>query len=90
MKKAEGRRQKIKIKRNETMAKKYNPFRPNQPIFTGMFAGRMDEMDRIDNLLFQTKESNPSHILIQGERGIGKTSLLLVANHFAKGTLNPG
>ncbi len=70
------------------MAKKYNPFRPNSPVFTGMFAGRVNEIDRLDNLLFQTQESNPSHMLILGERGIGKTSLLIVANHFAKGTLD--
>ncbi len=69
------------------MAKKNNPFRPNHPVFTGMFAGRADEIERLDTLLFQTQKSNPSHILIQGERGIGKTSLLIVANHFAKGTL---
>jgi len=70
------------------MAKKYNPFRPNHPVFTGMFAGRIDEIERLDSLLFQTQKDNPSHILILGERGIGKTSLLLVANHFAKGTLS--
>lgn len=70
------------------MTKKYNPFRPNHPVYTGVFAGRMNEINRLDNILFQTKESNPSHILIQGERGIGKTSLLIVSNHFAKGTLS--
>jgi len=70
------------------MAKKYNPFRPNHPVFTGMFAGRINELERLDNFLFQTQENNPSHVLIQGERGIGKTSFLLVANHFAKGTLS--
>ena len=69
------------------MAKKFNPFRPNNPVFTGMFAGRINEIERLDTLLFQTKESNPSHILIQGERGIGKTSLLIFAKYFAKGTL---
>jgi len=53
-----------------------------------MFAGRINEIERLDDLLFQTKESNPSHILIQGERGIGKTSLLIVARHFAQGTVH--
>lgn len=70
------------------MPKKYNPFRPNSPVFTGMFAGRINEIERLDDILFQTKESNPSHILYEGERGIGKTSMLLVASHFAKGTLS--
>lgn len=69
------------------MTKKYNPFKPNSPVFTGVFVGRTGEIERLNNLLFQTKMANPSHILIHGERGIGKTSLLLVANHFAKGTL---
>jgi hypothetical protein len=77
------------LKENK-MPRKYNPFRPNQPIYTGMFAGRMDEIKRIADLLYQTKEGNPSHILIHGERGIGKTSLLLVARHFAQGNLNWG
>jgi len=70
------------------MAKKYNPFTPNQPVFTGMFAGRGNEIDRLDDLLFQTREGNPSHVLIQGERGIGKTSLLIVAKHLAQGGFN--
>lgn len=69
------------------MPKKFNPFTPNSPVYTGMFAGRVKELERIDTLLFQTKNGNPSHILILGERGIGKTSLLLVTSHFGKGTL---
>jgi len=69
------------------VASKYNPFRPNSPVYTGMFAGRIKEVGRIDELLYQAKLENPSHMLIIGERGIGKSSLLLVANHFSKGTL---
>ena len=69
------------------MAHKYNPFKPNSPVYTGMFAGRGKEIERIDEILYQTKHGNPTHILINGERGIGKSSLLLVANHFSKGTL---
>jgi len=69
------------------MKGRYNPFKPNSPVYTGMFAGRLSETDRIDEILNQTKLGNPSYILIIGERGIGKSSLLLVANHFAKGML---
>ena len=69
------------------MTKKYNPFKPNSPVFSGEFVGRTQEIGRIDDLLYQTKMDNPTHILLHGERGIGKTSLLLVANHFAKGSL---
>lgn len=69
------------------MASRYNPFRPNSPVYTGMFAGRMKEIERIDQILYQTKLENPAYVLIIGDRGIGKSSLLLVANHFARGTL---
>src|SRR3989339_2119634 len=69
------------------MVIRYNPFRPNSPVYTGMFAGRIKEIDRIDELLYQAKLANPANILIIGERGIGKSSLLLVANHSSKGTL---
>ena len=57
--------QKKEHENNSCIWEKYNPFRPNQPIFTGMFAGRMNEIERLDELLFQTKESNPSNMLIQ-------------------------
>lgn len=60
---------------------------PNSPVFMGMFSGRIRELKRLDYSLFQTQMSNPTHILINGERGIGKTSLLIVAKLFAKGTL---
>ena len=66
------------------MSKRYNPFKPNQPVFDTVFAGRMKEITRIDDVLFQTKHNNPCHLLITGDRGIGKTSLILAANHFAK------
>ena len=69
------------------MTYRHNPFKPNNPVYTGMFAGRMSEIARTDEILFQTANDNPTHILFIGERGIGKTSLLLVANYFAKGEL---
>jgi hypothetical protein len=56
---------------------KYNPFRPNSIVTTGMFCGRFDEMKAAEQSLFQTKHENPKHFLISGERGIGKSSLLL-------------
>jgi Cdc6-like AAA superfamily ATPase len=67
------------------MKYKYNPFRPNSPVFKGMFVGRVNEIKRMDEVLFQTKNGNPTHLMIVGERGIGKSSLLLVANYIAKG-----
>ena len=69
------------------MVKKYNPFRPSSPVYNNMFIGRMEEIDNIDASLFQTKNGNPNHIIFTGERGIGKTSLLILANFFAKGEI---
>jgi len=56
---------------------KFNPFRPNEIVHPGMFAGRYDELFALEKTLFQTKHGNPTHFLIDGERGIGKSSLFL-------------
>lgn len=56
---------------------KYNPFKPGSIIHPGMFSGRMAEVEKLEKALLQTKNGNPEHILIHGERGIGKSSLLL-------------
>ncbi|MBN2519297.1 MAG: ATP-binding protein [Bacteroidales bacterium] len=69
------------------MPNRFNPFRPNHPVYTGLFAGRFDEIKKIDNALFQTSFDNPTNLLLIGERGIGKTSLLLVAKYFAQGEI---
>lgn len=66
------------------MSDKFNPFQPNSPVFTGMFVGRIKEIKRIEQILYQTKNSNPSHIIIFGERGIGKSSLILVTKYYAE------
>lgn len=64
---------------------KINPFTPNSPVHRDMFAGRVKEIDAIDQALTQAAAGNPTHILLLGERGIGKTSLLNVADLFARG-----
>lgn len=69
------------------MANKYNPFRPNNPIYSGLFAGRLDEIKKIDDALYQTSFGNPTNLLFIGERGIGKTSLLLLTKFFAQGEI---
>jgi AAA ATPase-like protein len=48
-----------------------------------MFAGREDELDALDRLLEQAKGGNAHHFLLTGERGIGKSSLLLYLRIFA-------
>lgn len=67
------------------MANRFNPFKPNHPIYTGLFAGRDTEIQKIDDSLYQTSYDNPTNLLFIGERGIGKTSLLLLAKYFSVG-----
>ena len=63
----------------------YNPFKPGSIVSPGMFTGRVDELRQLMRILFQTKNGNPSHFLIHGERGIGKSSLLLYLQCIAEG-----
>ncbi len=69
------------------MAKPPNPFRPGNIVHPGMFAGRAAEISEIERVLRQTKAGNAEHFLIHGERGIGKSSLLLLMDYVAKGEL---
>jgi Holliday junction resolvasome RuvABC ATP-dependent DNA helicase subunit len=64
---------------------KFNPFRPNSIATDDLFQGRMDEMLFIEKSLFQTKNEKPQHFLIEGERGLGKSSLFLRVAQRAKG-----
>jgi len=50
-----------------------------------MFVGRIPELLAVEKCLFQTKHENPQHFLIEGERGIGKSSLFLYIDSLAKG-----
>ncbi len=65
--------------------KKINPFKPNSPVSTGMFAGRLNEIKLLEQALHQTKHSQPSNFLITGERGIGKSSLMMILKDFSSG-----
>lgn len=65
------------------MPRENNPFKPSAPVHTGMFVGRYEELEQIERSLIHAKDGNPQHILIVGERGIGKTSLLLSAKYFS-------
>jgi len=55
---------------------KVNPFKPHSPVPTGLFAGRINEINEYEKGLFQTKNDSPCNFLVTGERGIGKSSLL--------------
>jgi len=67
---------------------KFNPYVPNGIAYPGMFIGRLDEITAVEQALYQTKHSNPQHVLISGERGIGKSSLLSYTDLIARGDLN--
>jgi len=64
---------------------KINPFMPNQPAPIAIFAGRLDEIEALENGLYQTKMGYSSNYLITGERGIGKSSLLTYIKSIASG-----
>lgn len=66
---------------------RYNPFRPGSIVNPGMFSGRIPELLDLEKILFQTKNGNPQHFLIHGERGIGKSSLLFYLQYVARGKI---
>lgn len=67
------------------MPDKYNPFRPNSTAQPSIFTGRSEELDVMEHCLLQTKNANPQHFLVEGERGIGKSSLLILQYVLASG-----
>src|SRR5258708_36641972 len=66
---------------------RFNPFRPNSLVPSGLFTGRYEETVALENMLFNTLNCNPQHFLLHGERGIGKSSLLFIHEITAKGKL---
>jgi AAA ATPase-like protein len=64
---------------------RYNPFRPGNVVTPGMFAGRIKEVEALEQILFQAKNGNPQHFLVTGERGIGKSSLFFFLDVLARG-----
>ncbi|MDP3791319.1 MAG: ATP-binding protein [Candidatus Omnitrophota bacterium] len=66
---------------------RFNPFRPGSIVPPGMFCGRIEEIMALERILFQTSKGNPNHFLLQGERGIGKSSLLYYMQCVATGQI---
>lgn len=66
---------------------KYNPFRPNSIVTPGMFQGRDEEIAVIHTCLNQAMHGNPQHFIVEGERGVGKSSLLLMVQALATGKI---
>lgn len=66
------------------MTAKVNPFTPQQPIDPEFFAGRIDEVRKISAALNQTSHGKTQHVMLTGERGIGKSSLALYGRYMAE------
>lgn len=69
------------------MSNLFNPFRPGSIVPPGMFSGRGAQLRTLGKVLFQTRNDNPHHFLLHGERGIGKSSLLRYLQLVAHGDL---
>ncbi len=54
---------------------KVNPFQPDAPVRTSVFTGRSAEIAQIRDTIVGTLRGQAAHVLVIGERGIGKTSL---------------
>ena len=70
---------------------KKNPFTPDMPVEPHLFAGRKPEIAQISKALDASVQGSPQHLLIQGERWIGKTSIARYAEALAQmHTPSPG
>jgi len=64
-----------------------NPFKPGSPVPIGMFAGRVAELKKFELGFLQARAGEPMNFLITGDRGIGKSSLLLYQAAVARGQI---
>lgn len=69
------------------MPSRHNPFEPNRPVNPYMFAGRSEEISKLHSAMHATRDGNPNHLLFIGERGIGKSSILLLAKYISDGSI---
>lgn len=69
------------------MTKRFiDPFFPNRPVDDPeRFSGRIMQVEEAIDSLFQVLNGNPKHSIITGDRGIGKSSLLLQIRLVAEG-----
>ncbi|HIJ97499.1 TPA: AAA family ATPase [archaeon] len=63
---------------------RYNPFNPTQPARPDFFVGREPEISEFEKILVQTINGSPMCMSITGNRGMGKTSLLVKFESIAK------
>lgn len=63
---------------------KFNPFNPQQPARPDFFVGREPEIIEFEKFLAQTMMGSPMNMSISGNRGIGKTSILIKFEQIAR------
>jgi len=63
---------------------RYNPFNPQAPARPQVFVGREPEIIEFEKYLSQTIHGSPMNMSINGNRGMGKTSLLVKFEEIAK------
>lgn len=63
--------------------RKVNPFIPDLAVPPDQFAGREHEIKQIEGAILNTYRGRVEHILVQGMRGIGKTSIANYARELA-------
>src|SRR2546426_3648049 len=68
----------------EEKPRERNPFNPTAPSSPEYFAGRLREIDFIVRALNQTRHGSQQNVMVTGERGIGKSSLALLARYIAQ------
>lgn len=63
-----------------------DPFTPDLPVNDpAKFSGRNTAIESVVDSLYQLANGNPKHTIITGDRGIGKSSVLLQAKSFTQG-----
>lgn len=63
---------------------RYNPFNPQQPARPDFFVGREPEIMEFEKMLSQTMHGSPMNMSVTGNRGMGKTSILLKFEDIAR------
>ncbi|MCL2114718.1 MAG: ATP-binding protein [Methanobrevibacter sp.] len=63
---------------------KISPFQPESPVKPENFEGRKEIIDKNLPFLRQSASGRPTHFLIKGKRGMGKTSLAEFFNNIAE------
>ncbi len=64
-------------------SQKRNPFMPDMPVPPSLFGGRAAEVRQIEHALDSAVAGSAQHLLVQGERWIGKTSTAQYAESIA-------